>query len=173
MTVLLDNSKDTDRSTSGLAALVGKYLTFKIGHEMYGLEISKIQEVIKIMDITRIPKMPESIRGVINLRGKVIPVVELRTKFNLGVETECDRACIVVVQITRNDRQVAMGIIIDEILEVRNIEENQLEEAPSFGTDINTDFIFGIGKLGKNVVILLDIENVLSQGELNIINQVK
>ncbi len=151
--------------------LTGKYLTFKIGDEMYGVQISKIQEVLRIMDITRIPKMPAFIRGVINLREKVIPVAELRLKFGLDTLTG-DRACIVVIEIIRSGRQVAIGIIVDEISEVLNIDSNQIEETPSFGLNVDTPFIRGIGKVKEKVIVFLDIDKVLSDSEITLVEAI-
>ena len=146
----------------------GKYLTFKLGSEEFGLEILKVQEIIQMQSITRVPRTPEFVRGVINLRGKVIPVVDLRVKFGMEHVEDTERTCIVVVQIRNNANSVVvMGIIIDEVREVLDITESSIEDTPSFGTSIDTEFILGMGKIGQNVKILLDIDKVLSSQELS------
>ncbi len=144
----------------------GKYLTFRLAAEEYGLEILKVQEIIQMQAITRIPRTPEFVRGVINLRGKVIPVVDLRRKFDLDHLEDTERTCIIVVQIRANDHLMIMGVIIDEVREVLDIPEASIEDAPAFGSSIDTEFILGMGKIGATVKILLDIDKVLSIQEI-------
>lgn len=148
------------------ARLAGKYLTFRLADEEYGLEILKVQEIIQMQTITRVPRTPAYVRGVINLRGKVIPVVDLRLKFGLEGVEDTDRTCIIVVQIRQGDNVVIMGIIIDEVREVLDIAGDNIEDAPDFGSQIDTEFIMGMGKIGQSVKILLDIDKVLSAAEL-------
>ncbi|MBD3344739.1 MAG: chemotaxis protein CheW [Chitinivibrionales bacterium] len=150
--------------------LSGKYLTFILGDEEYGLEILKVQEIIQMQKITKVPKAPEFVRGVINLRGKVIPVIELRAKFCMASQEDTDKTCIIVVQIESKGNPVTMGIIIDEVKEVLDIKPDEIEEAPTFGSSIDTDFIMGIGKLGENVKMLLDIQRVLSGNEVDMLS---
>jgi len=140
----------------------GKYLTFALGREEYGLEILKVREIIGFMDITAVPQMPSYIRGVINLRGQVIPVIDLRSKFSMEAAEVTEQTCIIVVEITQQARKFSTGIVVDHVSEVLDIEEKNIEEAPQFGTDVNTDFILGIGKIGQSVKILLDIDKVLA-----------
>ena len=147
----------------------GKYLTFRLGEEEFGLEILKVQEIIQLQAITRVPRTPEYVRGVINLRGKVIPVVDLRLKFGMDRVEDTERTCIVVVQIRHADGVVVMGTIIDEVREVLDIPEASIEDAPSFGSSIETEFILGMGKIGNGVKILLDIDKVLSASEIHAI----
>ncbi len=149
-----------------LAAKAGKYLTFKLDAEEYGLEILKVQEIIKMMDITKVPRTPAFVRGVINLRGKVIPVVDLRLKFGMEGRETTDKTCVIVVQVTQAYNAVTMGTIVDEVSEVLDIAAGQLEPAPDFGTAVDTAFILGMGKVARKVVMLLDIDKVLSSGEL-------
>jgi purine-binding chemotaxis protein CheW len=151
--------------------LAGKYLTFLLGEEEFGLEILKVQEIIQMQKVTRVPRAPEFIRGVINLRGQVIPVVELRKKFGMIPQQDTEKTCIIVVMIQMRERSVTMGIIIDEVKEVLDIEANCIEEAPSFGNSIDTSFIMGIGKVGDNVKMLLDIDTVLSTDEMERVAQ--
>lgn len=152
-------------------ACAGKYLTFKLGGEEYGLEILKVQEIIGMMDVTRVPRMPEFIRGVVNLRGKVIPVVDLRSKFQMAVQDDTEKTCIIVVQVEREDHQVIMGTIVDEVSEVLDITTEQIEDTPTFGATVDTRFILGMGKVGEKVVMLLDVDRVLSTDELAMIQQ--
>ncbi|HWB53454.1 MAG TPA: chemotaxis protein CheW, partial [Tepidisphaeraceae bacterium] len=148
------------------AARGGKYLTFALGKEEYGLEILKVREIIGYMDITAVPNTPPYVRGVINLRGQVISVVDLRTRFAMPSAEKTEQTCIIVVEIQSDGRRVCMGIVVDRVSEVLNIPGASIEDAPSFGTNIDTGFIMGMGKINGNVKILLDIDRVLSQQEL-------
>jgi purine-binding chemotaxis protein CheW len=148
-------------------ALAGKYLTFQLGDEEYGVEILKVQEIIRMQEITRVPKTPEFVRGVINLRGKVIPVISLREKFGMPSIDDTVKTCIVVVQVLRNDVDIIMGVIIDEVREVLDIAAENIEQTPSFGASIDTEFIRGMGKVGAKVKMILDIDKVLSVEEVS------
>jgi purine-binding chemotaxis protein CheW len=143
----------------------GKYLTFELGHEIYGLEILKVQEIIGMMNVTRVPKTSTFVRGVINLRGKVIPVIDLRLKFGLEGKPDTERTCIIVVKIESKQIEMIMGIIVDEVSEVIDIQSSQLEKTPNFSSNLNTDFLLGIGKVEEKVIMLLDIDKVLSNSE--------
>jgi purine-binding chemotaxis protein CheW len=171
-------SKATDSGTASLEKnsvgekLAGKYLTFKLADEEYGLEILKVQEIIQMQAVTRVPRTPEYVRGVINLRGKVIPVIDLRQKFSLDTVKDTERTCIIVVQIASRDAHMIMGIIIDEVKEVLDIKADNIEETPSFGASIDTEFILGIGKIGTSVKILLDIDKVMNAKELKEITKI-
>lgn len=149
-----------------LKSLAGKYLTFKLANETYGIEILKVQEIIGLMSITSIPRTPNFVRGVINLRGKVIPVIELRKKFDMETVEDTDHTCIIVVQVMGTNGPITMGVIVDEVSEVIDITDNQIESAPSFGASIDTAFIMAMGKLGEVVVILLDIDKILTTNEI-------
>jgi len=149
-----------------VAALAGKYLTFKLVDEEYGLEILKVREIIGTMAITSLPKTPPFVRGVINLRGKVIPVIDLRTKFGMGVAKETAETCIIVVDVTSKIGSVQIGILVDSVSEVLDIVAEDIEEAPAFGTNVDTAFILGMAKSKGGVKILLNIEKVLSSAEL-------
>jgi purine-binding chemotaxis protein CheW len=152
-------------------ALAGKYLTFVLACETYGLEILKVQEIIGIMPVTHVPRMPGFVRGVINLRGRIIPVIDLRTQFGLPSQEDTSKTCIIVVQIRRGDHSVTMGILVDEVAEGIDLKADQIEPPPSFGTAINTDFILGLGKVGQKVVMLLDIDRVLAAEEVTEVEQ--
>jgi purine-binding chemotaxis protein CheW len=165
-----DERDMADQSTldagTRMSHLAGKYLTFVLGDEIYGIEILKVQEIIGMMNVTHVPKTPEFIRGVVNLRGKVIPVVDLRLKFGMAVKENTDRTCIIVVQVAHSNGHVIMGTIVDEVSEVLGVAAEQIEPAPSFGTAVNTDFILGMGKVAQKVVMLLDVDKVLTTGEM-------
>ena len=152
--------------------LEGKYLTFKLAEEEYGLEILKVQEIIRMQTVTRVPRTPEYVRGVINLRGKVIPVIDLRSKFSMPLQEDTDKTCIIVVQVNRGDHHLVMGVIIDEVREVLDISADSIEDTPSFGASINTEFILGIGKVGDTVKMLLDIDKVLTASEVEQISKI-
>lgn len=149
-----------------VTAKAGKYLTFKLGAEEYGLEILKVQEIIKMMDITKVPRTPDYVRGVINLRGKVIPVVELRLKFDMPTVATTDKTCVIVVQVKRQSDSVTMGAIVDEVSEVLDIVGELIEPSPEFGSSVDTAFILGMGKIGKRVVMLLDVDKILAANEV-------
>jgi len=152
----------TGTAVEGGSTRAGKYLTFALGDEDYGLEILKVREIVAMMDVTSVPRTPDFIKGVINLRGRVIPVFDLRLKFGMpGVEAT-DHTCIIVVSLD----DVETGVIVDRVLEVLDIPEGAIEDAPSFGVDVNTAFILGMGKTNEKVTILLDIDRVLSSGDI-------
>jgi len=145
----------------------GKYLTFALAHEEYGLEILKVREIIGYMEITAVPQMPHYVKGVINLRGQVIPVIDLRAKFGMPTTEVTDETCIIVVEMTHDGHKFNTGIVVDRVQEVLDIAGEQIEEAPQFGPSVNTDFILGMGKVEQSVKILLDINKVLSSEALH------
>jgi purine-binding chemotaxis protein CheW len=143
--------------------LAGKYMTFKVADEEYGLEILKVREIIRLLEITRVPRAPAFVRGVINLRGKVIPVVDLRRKFDMDAVEATDQTVIIVVQVERAAGPLTMATLVDQVLEVRSIDASQIEPPPPLGSAaMDTSFILGVGKAEKRVVFLLDIGKVLS-----------
>ena len=139
----------------------GKYLTFALAGEEYGVEILKVREIIGMMDITAVPRTPEYVKGVINLRGKVIPVVDLRLKFSIEEAERTDQTCIIVVDV----HGIEMGVVVDQVSEVLDIAGDAIEDSPTFGTQVDTSFILGMGKAGDKVTILLDICRVLEGDE--------
>jgi len=158
-------SADTAPGEGSLAHLAGKYMTFKLAEEAYGLEILKVREIIGLMEITRVPRTQEFIRGVINLRGKVIPVVDLRLKFGMPGAEATDQTVIIVVQCQVGKRLLTMGLLVDQVLEVLSIDAGNIEATPSLGDcGVDTSFILGVGKTAERVVFLLDIGNVLAGG---------
>jgi purine-binding chemotaxis protein CheW len=144
----------------------GKYLTFALGKEEYGLGILKVREIIGWLDIIALPRTPDYVKGVVNLRGQVIVVIDLRTKFAMAPAVKTDQTCIIVVEIAQGQRELSIGIIVDHVSEVLEIPAEQIEDAPTFGTSIDTDFIMGMGKVGDAVKILLDIDKVMTGSEI-------
>jgi len=144
-----------------------KYLTFHVNGEVYGSEIDRIKEIIEYGAITRVPLTPKYLRGVINLRGNVVPVVDLATRLDKESNKVTKRTCIIIVEMkTPDDEVVDIGFVVDEVDEVMDIPDDQVSVAPQFGTDIRADFISGMGKLYEKFVILLQLEEVLSIIEL-------
>lgn len=149
-----------------------KFLTFRLGNEEYGVEILRVREIIGIIDITPLPKTPDYVKGVINLRGKIIPVIELRRKFALPPVEYTEATCVIVVEVAdpNGGDRFPMGVIVDTVSEVLDIAKENIEPAPRFGCALNTDYILGMGKVAEGdaqrVTILLDIDRVLLAREL-------
>ncbi|MGK0238661.1 MAG: purine-binding chemotaxis protein CheW [Candidatus Pelagisphaera sp.] len=141
----------------------GKFLTFLLAEESYGVEVLRIREIIRMQKITPVPQMPAHVKGVINLRGKVIPVVDLRLKFNLNAEEATERTCVIVVDVDNGQGvNTLLGLVVDTVEEVLNVTENNVEPSPDFGTRLSTECCLGIAKVKDNVITLLDIEKVVS-----------
>jgi purine-binding chemotaxis protein CheW len=149
----------------------GKYLTFYLENEEYGIPIKKVKEIIGMLNITNIPKMPNYVKGVINLRGKIIPVMDLRLKFGMEVKEYNQRTCIVVVELFRDSDKKHIGIIVDKVSEVSNIVENEIENAPQYNSSMDSEFLLGIGKVKGRIILMLNIDKVLSLEEMTIIQK--
>lgn len=149
----------------------GKYLTFTLADEEYGIGILKIKEIIGMMPITVVPRTPDFVKGVINLRGKVIPVIDLRLRFRLEEIAYSDRTCIIVVEIAGEVSEVLIGIVVDTVSEVLNIKGDEIEEAPRFGSKLNADYILGMAKTEGGVKILLDIDRVLRSEDVALLKK--
>ncbi|MEZ4387529.1 MAG: chemotaxis protein CheW [Candidatus Krumholzibacteriia bacterium] len=152
--------------TESTAALAGKYMGFKLGAENYGIAILKVQEIIGLMEITAVPRTADYVCGVINLRGKVIPVIDLRLKFGMSARPATELTCIMVVQVAMNQDLVTMGVMVDEVSEVMDIRAENVEPAPPLGDTEASRFLLGVGKFQKNVVLLLDMDSILSRSEM-------
>ncbi len=162
---LTANASTTATNATG-NSLGGKYLTFALGREGYGIEILKVREIIGYMDITSVPRTPDHVKGVINLRGQVISVIDLRSKFGMPTVERTDETCIIVVETTQSaGRKLSTGLIVDRVSEVLNIADNSIEPPPTFGSSVETDFILGMGKIGSSVKILLNIDRVLGASD--------
>lgn len=140
----------------------GKCLTFVLAKEEYGIEILKVQEIIGMMSVTPIPRTPPCVRGVINLRGKVIPIVDLRLKFGMLALAQTEETCIIVVRVQGRE----MGLVVDKVSEVLDIAPEDIDDVPSFGAEVHTEYILGIGKAAGKVTLLLAIDRVLSPHEI-------
>lgn len=159
---MTDGKKTAVLTDQALHQKEGKYLTFALAHEEYGLEILKVREIIGYMEITAVPQTPHHVKGVINLRGQVIPVIDLRAKFGMETTDVTEETCIIVVEIGQSGRRFSTGIIVDRVQEVLDINGQDIEEAPQFGSSVDTNFILGMGKIDDTVKILLDIDRVLA-----------
>lgn len=159
--------KKKDRENTKNQELAGKYLTFKLDNEDYGLEILKVIEIIGLQDITPVPRTPDYVKGVINLRGIIHPVIDLKKKFGMGATEPTVETCIIIVVVEHDDKKEQMGIIVDSVSEVVDISADIIEEAPNLSMDINSDFILGMAKAEDAVKILLNVEKVLSKNEIN------
>lgn len=143
--------------------LAGKYMAFKLAQEEYALEILKVREIIGLMQITHVPRTEPHIRGVINLRGRIIPVLDLRLRFGMDSAEPTDQTVIIVVQCRRGHEETTMGLLVDEVLEVLSIDAEDIAPQPTFGDgSVDTGFIMGIGKVDSRVVFLLDIDFIIS-----------
>lgn len=163
----------TDRTSSnGAVQAEGqasrKYLAFLLSRERYGIQILNIQEIIKVPNITLVPQSPIYMKGVINLRGKIIPVVDLRLKFGMEERDYDQRTCIIVVNLQRNDQTIAVGVVVDMVLEVVTFLDSEVENPPHFGSHVETSFIIGMGKKDEQLNILLDIDKIISDTEVSI-----
>jgi purine-binding chemotaxis protein CheW len=158
-------AKIADQAVKSISSRDGKYLTFTLAGEEYGIGILKVKEIIGIMVITTVPQTPAYMKGVINLRGKVIPVVDLRLKFGMAAMGYTERTCIIVMEIAGEHGHIQMGILVDSVSEVLNIKAGDIEDAPNFGSQLNTNYILGMAKTGGQVKILLDIDKVFSDQE--------
>ena len=150
-----------------ISDIEGKFLTFVLGEEIYGIEILKASEIIGLMDITTVPQTPDYMKGVINLRGKVIPVIDLRKKFSMQEGVHTQETCVIVVEVNGT----SIGVIVDSVSEVSDITGAEIEDAPNFGQGIDTSFIMGLGKVRDKIIILLDIETGLSTEELEMVEE--
>ena len=156
---------------SAQAGREGKYLTFSLAGEEYGIGILKIKEIIGMMQITTVPQTPEFVKGVINLRGKVIPVIDLRLRFSMEESEYTERTCIIVVDLKSQAADILIGVVVDSVSEVLNIKANDIEDTPAFGTRLDTAYILGMAKMEGGVKILLDIDRVLSAEDMAVLEK--
>jgi purine-binding chemotaxis protein CheW len=146
---------------------VGKYLTFQLAAEEFGIRVLKVREIMGLQQITAVPQTPAHIKGVINLRGKVVPIIDLRLKFGLPEAEYTQRSCIIVTQVQGESAPVLMGIIVDGVAEVLNLTASEIEDTPDFGEEVSGEFLLGMAKVKGKVKILLDIDRVLSTQDLH------
>ena len=165
-------AKKIDQAINIMHEKEGKYLTFILDNEDYGIGILKVKEIIGVMPITSIPRTPEFLRGVINLRGKVIPVVDLRLKFGMEAIDYTERTCIIVVETESQVGTVMIGIVVDSVSEVLNIKVEDIDETPTFGSKLDTGYILGMAKMEGGVKILLDIDKILTGDNIAVLEKV-
>jgi purine-binding chemotaxis protein CheW len=144
---------------------ITQYLTFKLEEELFALDIGKVREVLDFTTITKVPQTPDYMRGVINLRGSVVPVVDLRLKFGMGLAEKTVNTCVIIAEVELDGEKVVMGAMADAVQEVLDLEPDQIEPAPRIGTKLNTEFIKGMGKHAEQFIIILDIDKVFSSDD--------
>jgi purine-binding chemotaxis protein CheW len=146
-----------------------QYLTFKLGEEVFALDISKVREVLDFTTITKVPRTPEFMRGVINLRGSVMPVVDIKLKFGMPMTERTVNTCIIIAEVTVDGETAILGALADSVQEVIDLDPDHIESAPKIGTRLKTEFIKGMGKQGEHFIILLDIDKLFSTEELALV----
>jgi purine-binding chemotaxis protein CheW len=155
--------------TSTAIAEMTQYLTFKLGEEVFALEISKVREVLDFTTVTKVPRTPEFMRGVINLRGSVVPVVDVKLKFGMPITEKTVNTCIIITEVTVHGETTVLGALADSVQEVIELGNESIEPAPKIGTNIRTEFIKGMGKKNDGFIIILDIDRVFSAEELDLV----
>jgi purine-binding chemotaxis protein CheW len=143
-----------------------QYLTFKLDEEVFALDVAKVREILEYTSLTKVPQTPDFMRGVINLRGSVVPVIDLRLKFGMSETEQTVNTCIIVTEVEMADETILLGALADSVQEVNEMEPGQIEAAPHIGTRLNTDFIKGMGKRDNNFVMILDIDKVFNTDEM-------
>lgn len=149
-----------------------QYVTFSLGDEMFGVEVSRTKEILSMTSATKVPQTPDYLLGVINLRGQVVPVVDMRLKLGLPATAETEETCIIVVEVNVDDEIITVGALADAVKEVLDISDNQIEPPPKLGTRLKTEYITGMGKAGDEFTILLNIDRVFTDEELNLVQDV-
>ena len=150
---------------------VRQYLTFKLGEEVFGLDVGKVREILDFTAITKVPRTPDFMRGVINLRGSVVPVVDMRVKFGMSSTEKTVNTCIIVTEVRLEGETTVLGALVDSVQEVFELEPDQIEPAPRIGTRLKTEFILGMGKRDERFIMLLDVDKVFSCDELLLVQE--
>ena len=148
-----------------------QFLAFKLEDEVFAFDISKVREVLEYSTVTKVPQTPEMMKGVINLRGSVVPVIDMRTKFGMGETEKTVNTVIIIIEIDLDRESTMIGALVDSVNEVMDLDTDHIEPPPKIGTKLNTEFIRGMGKQGDQFVIILDIEKIFSSDELDILQQ--
>ncbi len=149
-----------------------QYVTFSLSDELFGVEVSRTREILSLTPVTKVPQMPEYLLGVINLRGQVVPVIDMRLKLGLPAGEETEDTCIIVVELQVDGEPMIVGALADAVREVLEIRSDQIEAPPRLGTRLNTEFIQGMGKVNEQFLILLDIDRVFNSDELSLVQDV-
>lgn len=161
----------TENSTFSISSFAGKYLTVALAAESYGIAVANVREIIRYTEVTPVPQMPAFIKGVINLRGRVIPVIDLRVKFGFPNE-KAERTCIVVVEVRRPDGGIRpMGLVVDSVEEVANVAASEIEATPALGAHVDTSYLVGVAKVKGSVKLLLDIHRVVAPDTIERVHQ--
>jgi len=155
-----------------LAAQENKHLTFELDKESYAIPILKVKEIIRMIEITEVPKLPNFMKGVINLRGKIIPILDLRLKFGLEEKDYDERTSIIVLELATENGARTSGLVVDTVNEVLDISDTDIEPPPQYGTDVDQTFLTGMGKVTDKVIMMLDVDKILSVGEIQKLDQV-
>jgi purine-binding chemotaxis protein CheW len=150
-----------------------QYLTYKLADEIFALDIAKVREVLDFAEITRVPRMPEFMRGVINLRGSVVPVVDLRVRFGMPRTEKAVDTCVIITEVTLDGAITVLGALADSVQEVLDLDPDHIEPPPRIGTRLNTEFITGMGKHGERFIIILDIDKIFSGNELSLVQNIR
>ena len=158
-------------SVSGIVETL-QYLTLKLGEEVFAIDVAKVREILEITTITKVPQTPEYMRGVINLRGSVVPVIDMRLMFGMSRTEQTVNTCIVVVEVNMDSQHIVLGALADSVQEVVELDSDRIEPAPHLGTKLNTDFILGMCNVDDHFVMILDIETVFSSGDLTALTQI-
>lgn len=166
-------AKKMDEEVKAITEKEGKYLAFSLANEEYGISILKVREIIGMMQVATVPKTPDFVKGVINLRGKVIPVMDLRLRFGMEDIEYTDRTCIIVVEVEGRGVEVQIGTVVDSVSEVLNVNGDEIKETPTFGVKLNTDYILGMATMEGGVKILLDVDKVLTEQEFETVSGMK
>ncbi len=153
-------------NTAGTTSVM-QYLTFRLGEEVFALDIDKVREVLDFSTLTRVPRMPDFMRGVINLRGTVVPVVDLRLKFGMERTEKSTDTCVIITEVSVDNETTILGALADSVQEVLDLEQQNIEPAPRIGTMLRTEFIKGMGRQGERFIIILDIDKIFSAEELS------
>jgi purine-binding chemotaxis protein CheW len=148
-----------------------QYLTFKLDEEVFALDVAKVKEILEYSTVTKVPQTPDFMRGVINLRGSVVPVIDLRLKFGMTATEQTVNTCIIVAEVDMEGETILLGALADSVQEVNEMEPGQIEAAPHIGTRLNTDFIKGMGKQDNHFVMILDIDRVFTSEELQTVQE--
>jgi purine-binding chemotaxis protein CheW len=146
-----------------------QYLSFMLGEEVFALDITKVREVLDFTKVTKVPQTPDFMRGVINLRGSVVPVVDMRLKFGMSVTEKTVNTCIIIVEVSLEEESIVIGALADSVREVFDLEPDQVEPAPKIGTQLNTEFLRGMGKKNDEFILILDIDKVFTTEELAVV----
>ena len=149
-----------------------QYLTFKVNEEKYAFNVLNVREVLELAQLSKVPRMPDFMRGIINLRGSIVPVIDLKLKFGLGMTEKDIDTSIIVCEIIMNDETIVMGLLADSVQEVIDLEDKDIDPTPYVGAEIDTAFIQGMGKRNEEFIIILNMERILTVSELNLVSEI-